>query len=104
MWSYENEMHFYDSKNDIVLEKQVMRRQTSIIVAGPGFAPGSRGYEPLEVLLLYPAIYKSNYFGCSKYYTKNDLSSIFDFDLNLNIIKLFKHLPVQIYNSFSFRF
>jgi hypothetical protein len=25
-------------------------------VAGPGIAPGSRGYEPLEVLLLYPAI------------------------------------------------
>lgn len=49
-------MHFHDSENDIVLEKQVMRRQTSIIVAGPGFAPGSRGYEPLEVLLLYPAI------------------------------------------------
>lgn len=28
-----------------------------IVVAGPGFAPGSRGYEPLEMLLLYPAIF-----------------------------------------------
>lgn len=26
-------------------------------VAGPGFAPGSQGYEPCEVLLLHPAIY-----------------------------------------------
>lgn len=27
-----------------------------ILVAGPGFEPGSRGYEPLEVPLLYPAL------------------------------------------------
>ena len=25
------------------------------LVAGPGFAPGSSGYEPDELLLLYPA-------------------------------------------------
>jgi len=25
-------------------------------VAGPGIAPGSGGYEPPEILLLYPAI------------------------------------------------
>ena len=27
-----------------------------MLVAGPGLAPGSRGYEPLEILLLHPAI------------------------------------------------
>lgn len=26
------------------------------LVAGPGFAPGPTGYEPVEVLLLHPAI------------------------------------------------
>jgi hypothetical protein len=26
-----------------------------LIVAGPGLAPGSSGYEPDEILLLYPA-------------------------------------------------
>ena len=27
-----------------------------MLVAGPGLAPGSAGYEPTEILLLYPAI------------------------------------------------
>lgn len=27
-----------------------------LLVAGPGFAPGSRGYEPRELLLLHPAM------------------------------------------------
>lgn len=26
-------------------------------VAGPGFEPGSQGYEPCEMPLLYPAMY-----------------------------------------------
>jgi hypothetical protein len=33
------------------------------LVAGPGFAPGSQGYEPCELLLLHPAI--SSICSCS---------------------------------------
>ncbi len=31
--------------------------EESVLVAGPGIEPGSGGYEPPEVPLLYPAIY-----------------------------------------------
>ena len=34
------------------------RRAILYLVAGPGLAPGSPGYEPDEVLLLYPAIHQ----------------------------------------------
>ena len=31
--------------------------EESVLVAGPGIEPGSGGYEPPEVPLLYPAMY-----------------------------------------------
>ncbi len=35
---------------------------TCRLVAGPGIEPGSQGYEPCEIPLLYPAIYYLLYF------------------------------------------
>jgi hypothetical protein len=32
------------------------------IVAGPGIEPGPQGYEPCEIPLLYPAIYKNAFY------------------------------------------
>ena len=39
------------------LEDMSWRHVTCRIVAGPGIEPGSQGYEPCEIPLLYPAIY-----------------------------------------------
>ncbi len=38
----------------IELHRQKSKQEKS--VAGPGFAPGSRGYGPREILLLHPAV------------------------------------------------
>ncbi len=38
------------------MKKTPYRVSFSFIVAESGFAPGSSGYEPDEILLLYPAI------------------------------------------------
>ncbi len=52
------------SPDDIVLgtmsvrnkyEKRTHKGSFFILVAGPGLAPGSAGYEPTEILLLHPA-------------------------------------------------
>ena len=56
------------------------------IVAGPGFAPGSEGYEPSEILLLHPAIWR--------------IIVIFDFFTNLNYCKFFKNFFEQSQHSF----
>ncbi|MDB5254041.1 MAG: hypothetical protein JWL80_107 [Parcubacteria group bacterium] len=46
--SYPDNTRHYNTKSPIP--------QDTLVVAGPGLAPGSGGYEPPEILLLYPAI------------------------------------------------
>jgi hypothetical protein len=47
-------MLFQDINQD---NKKYPLKGTFSFVAGPGIEPGSGGYEPPEVPLLYPAIY-----------------------------------------------
>ena len=68
-----------------VMSPAVRDTTHQLLVAGPGFAPGSRGYEPREVLLLHPAIYEP--------FRSQYMRAVYSYSLKISRTAPFSSLP-----------